>query len=124
MGTIPGLGFLREAPRPQTWFRRPGSVEARAAEERLKKCLFLPLDGHMVARFPRDSRGKVPRVRKRRSLLAEPLVIGLLLALVPPVGMVLLWTNPRYEPQARWAISGVVALTMLCATAVLFALAR
>jgi hypothetical protein len=129
MGTIPGLGFLREAPRPQAWFRRPRSPAARAAEERLTKCRFLPVDGQLVARYPRDSRaddGGRSRSRsgRRRTLLDDPLVIGVLLALVPPVGMMLLWTNPRYETQARVAISVVLGLTLTLGTMVVFALAR
>jgi hypothetical protein len=47
-----------------------------------------------------------------------------LLALVPPVGMMLLWTNPRYETQARVAISVVLGLTLTLGTMVVFALAR
>ena len=42
----------------------------------------------------------------------------LLLATLPPVGFVLLWTSPRYTEEARRAVSLMMGLTMFCATTI------
>ncbi|MCA9588139.1 MAG: hypothetical protein KC657_22605 [Myxococcales bacterium] len=42
----------------------------------------------------------------------EPLALGSLLVLIPPVGLAVLWSSRRYSREARWALTGITALTM------------
>jgi hypothetical protein len=58
---------------------------------------------------------KSPPARPFR-LTEDPLVVGLLLTLVPPLGFVLLWTSPRYSDEARRAVTMMMALILVLAT--------
>lgn len=48
----------------------------------------------------------------------DPVAIGTLLLLVPPIGLAALWSSKRYSSDARWALTLMTALT-LCLGAVL-----
>jgi hypothetical protein len=53
----------------------------------------------------------------------DPIVIGSLLILLPPVGLAALWTSKRYSNDARWALTVVTALMLCLATAAVIAVA-
>lgn len=53
----------------------------------------------------------------------DPIAVGSLLTLVPPIGLAALWTSKRYSADARWALTVVTALMMCLATAATIAIA-
>ncbi|HVJ89831.1 MAG TPA: hypothetical protein VM580_08495 [Labilithrix sp.] len=48
----------------------------------------------------------------------EPLTLGTLLFVMPPIGLAVLWTSPRYSSDARWALTAMSALMTTFGTAV------
>ena len=48
----------------------------------------------------------------------NPVVLGSLLLLVPPIGLAAVWGTARYSRDARWALTIMTALTMCLTTAV------
>lgn len=48
----------------------------------------------------------------------DPIVIGTLLLMVPPVGLAAVWTSKRYSNDARWALTVMTALMMCLGAAV------
>jgi hypothetical protein len=51
----------------------------------------------------------------------DPVALGSLLILVPPIGLAAVWSSKRYSSDARWALTVMTALTMCLMTAVLIA---
>ena len=51
----------------------------------------------------------------------DPVALGSLLILVPPVGLAAVWSSKRYSSDARWALTVMTALTMCLMSAVLIA---
>ena len=51
----------------------------------------------------------------------DPVALGSLLILVPPVGLAAVWASKRYSNDARWALTVMTALTMCLMSAVLIA---
>ena len=51
----------------------------------------------------------------------EPVALGSLLILVPPVGLAAVWTSRRYSSDARWALTAMTALTMCLMSAIVIA---
>jgi hypothetical protein len=51
----------------------------------------------------------------------DPVALGSLLILVPPVGLAAVWSSKRYSSDARWALTVMTALTMCLMTAVVIA---
>jgi len=51
----------------------------------------------------------------------DPMAIGSLLILLPPVGLAAVWSSKRYSSDARWALTVMTALTMCLATSVVIA---
>ncbi len=51
----------------------------------------------------------------------DPVALGTLLILFPPVGFAALWSSKRYSNDARWALTMMTALTMCLATAIVVA---
>ena len=52
----------------------------------------------------------------------DPVALGSLLILVPPIGLAAVWSSKRYSSDARWALTIMTALTMCLMTAVLIAM--
>lgn len=52
----------------------------------------------------------------------DPIAIGSLLLLVPPVGLSALWSSRRYSSDARWALTVMTALMMCMMTSVAIAI--
>jgi hypothetical protein len=135
MGTLPGFGWLREAPRPQTPMprtRAERTPEERARYDALRKCMFFPAPPleamRAAARVKTDPDLFKPPLRKRdrerlrreeRSSASgwdDPISIGVLLAVVPPVGFMLLWSSRRYSRDAKIAITSLMTVFMVLAT--------
>jgi hypothetical protein len=51
----------------------------------------------------------------------DPVALGSLLILVPPVGLAAVWSSKRYSSDARWALTIMTALTMCLMTAIFIA---
>lgn len=51
----------------------------------------------------------------------DPVALGSLLILVPPIGLAAVWSSKRYSGDARWALTVMTALTMCLMSAVLIA---
>ncbi len=51
----------------------------------------------------------------------DPVALGSLLILVPPVGLAAVWSSKRYSSDARWALTVMTALTMCLMSAVVIA---
>jgi hypothetical protein len=53
----------------------------------------------------------------------DPIAIGSLLLLMPPIGLAALWSSQRYSSDARWALTIMTALMMCLMTAIVLAVA-
>ncbi|MDB4935152.1 MAG: hypothetical protein JWP87_2124 [Labilithrix sp.] len=51
----------------------------------------------------------------------DPVALGSLLILVPPVGLAAVWSSKRYSSDARWALTVMTALTMCLMSAIVIA---
>ncbi len=51
----------------------------------------------------------------------DPIALGSLLLLCPPVGLSVLWTSRRYSNDARWALTIMTGLTLCLGAAVVVA---
>ena len=51
----------------------------------------------------------------------DPVALGSLLILVPPIGLAAVWSSKRYSSDARWALTVMTALAMCLMTAVAIA---
>ncbi len=51
----------------------------------------------------------------------DPIALGSLLILLPPMGLAAVWSSKRYSSDARWALTVMTALTMCLMTAVVLA---
>jgi hypothetical protein len=51
----------------------------------------------------------------------DPVALGSLLILVPPIGLAAVWSSKRYSSDARWALTVMTALTMCLMSAVVIA---
>lgn len=53
----------------------------------------------------------------------DPVALGTLLILAPPVGLAALWASKRYSNDARWALTVMTGLVLCLATAIVIAVA-
>jgi len=51
----------------------------------------------------------------------DPIALGSLLILAPPIGLAAVWSSKRYSSDARWALTIMTALAMCLMTAVVIA---
>ena len=51
----------------------------------------------------------------------DPVALGSLLILVPPVGLAAVWSSKRYSNDARWALTVMTALMMCLVSAIFIA---
>jgi len=51
----------------------------------------------------------------------DPVALGSLLILFPPIGLAAVWGSKRYSSDARWALTVMTALTMCLMSAILIA---
>ena len=65
--------------------------------------------------------GKPGPARPRGAWWEDPVALGSLLILVPPVGLAAVWSSKRYSSDARWALTIMTGLTMCLVTAIVIA---
>lgn len=53
----------------------------------------------------------------------DPVALGTLLVVAPPIGLAALWSSRRYSSDARWALTIMTALTLCLVTAIVLAFA-
>ena len=51
----------------------------------------------------------------------DPVALGSLLILLPPIGLAAVWSSKRYSSDARWALTIMTGLTMCLVTAIVIA---
>jgi hypothetical protein len=51
----------------------------------------------------------------------DPVALGSLLILLPPIGLAAVWSSKRYSSDARWALTVMTALMMCLMTAIVIA---
>jgi len=147
IGTLIGNGWLREAPKnviPRGWDIRGRSalrkclfLPAPDPPFRAPHVVATPLPPPQPARReipiepPRRDPKKWARMlpvvdparvaappRPTGAWYEDPVALGTLLLLVPPVGLAALWSSRRYSSDARWALTIMTALTMCLIAAV------
>jgi len=57
----------------------------------------------------------------RQAWWEDPIALGSLLILCPPIGLAAVWMSKRYSNDARWALTVMTALTMCLMSAVVIA---
>lgn len=57
----------------------------------------------------------------QRAWWEDPIALGSLLILCPPIGLAAVWMSKRYSNDARWALTVMTALTMCLMSAVVIA---
>ena len=65
--------------------------------------------------------GKSGPARPRGAWWEDPVALGSLLILLPPVGLAAVWSSKRYSNDARWALTIMTGLTMCLVTAIVIA---
>lgn len=63
--------------------------------------------------------GKAP---PRQAWYEDPVALGTLLIMFPPIGLAALWSSKRYSSDARWALTVMTALVLCLAAAVTIAI--
>jgi hypothetical protein len=148
VSTMPGFGWLREAPRPSyappVAKLSPQQMEKHAA---LRKCVYFPaMDPAMrpasfssaraaervitspdLFRPPMRKRNTPPESLRRNahvsgytpSRFEDPISVGILLAILPPIGFMMLWGSQRYSRDAKMAITALMTVFMVLGTAAL-----
>ena len=114
------------------WLRAPYHVAPvrRYENPELKKCHFFPARGareDVLAGVERMRLEAVDLARREAAndtlppatAAASPLLVGVMLAVLPPAGLALLWASPAYSREARYAITTMMGVFALCATALL-----
>jgi hypothetical protein len=48
----------------------------------------------------------------------DPVALGTLLIVMPPIGLAALWSSKRYSNDARWALTVMTALTLCLGAAI------
>ena len=48
----------------------------------------------------------------------DPVALGTLLIMFPPIGLAALWSSKRYSNDARWALTVMTALTLCLGAAI------
>jgi len=143
VGTLAGFGWLREAPRPANETPK-AKVTAEQMEKHaaLRKCIYFPaMDPAMRPAMARAADRVItspdlfrPPLRKRNtppaslrragqtswtSRFEDPVSVGILLAILPPIGFMMLWGSPRYSRDAKMAITALMTVFMFLGTAAL-----
>jgi len=59
---------------------------------------------------------------KPRAWYEDPIALGTLLIMLPPIGLAALWSSKRYSSDARWALTVMTGLTLCLGAAVVVAL--
>ncbi len=92
-------------PPPTPARRKPNTSHKRNPEHDVRQ---MPVVDPAMLHGP----GDVPRGQRAAAWWEDPVALGALLLLVPPIGLAVLWSSRRYSPDARWALTVMTALTM------------
>lgn len=68
-----------------------------------------------------QARDEARRVKTPAAWWEDPVALGSLLILVPPIGLAAVWSSRRYSSDARWALTVMTALTMCLMCAIVLA---
>ena len=80
-------------------------------------------DARMFPRVdPEAIRAKAETPRAGAMWWEDPIALGSLLVVVPPIGLACLWCSRRYSTDARWALTAMSALITCFAGAIVLAL--
>jgi hypothetical protein len=91
----------------------PEDVKAlqKYARQDERRALYLQERDKLIANAP------------ARSWYEDPVALGTLLIIFPPIGLAALWSSKRYSNDARWALTVMTALMMCLGAAIAVALA-
>ena len=64
--------------------------------------------------------GKAPAAAQ--AWYEDPIALGTLLIMFPPIGLAALWSSKRYSSDARWALTVMTALVLCLGAAVTIAI--
>ena len=92
----------------------PGAVDPRAAMQQAQALHARNLeDAQKVA--------ALHAAEPAASWWDDPVALGTLLILAPPIGLAAVWSSKRYSNDARWALTIMTALTMCLVSAIAIA---
>lgn len=74
-----------------------------------------------MANMPYAKPERAPEVKPPPQWWEDPIALGSLLILLPPVGLAAVWMSKRYSSDARWALTVMTALTMCLMSAIVIA---
>jgi hypothetical protein len=79
-----------------------------------------PADSRKPHSLFEDERAKLIALEtaRPRAWYEDPLAIGTLLIMCPPIGLAVVWSSKRYSSDARWALTVMTALMMCLASAI------
>ncbi len=92
----------------------PGAVDPRAAAQQAH-AIHVQYAQKVAAAA---AAGKTPATG---AWWEDPIALGSLLILVPPIGLAAVWGSKRYSSDARWALTVMTALTMCLMSAIVIA---
>jgi hypothetical protein len=82
-------------------------------------------DARMFPAYPMKKPAAAAPAQKQHEARAwweDPVAIGSLLILLPPVGLAAVWRSKHYTTDARWALTVMTALTMCLVSAITIAI--
>jgi hypothetical protein len=65
-----------------------------------------------------DEKAKLLGGPAQQAWYEDPVALGTLLIMFPPIGLAALWSSKRYSNDARWALTVMTALTLCLAAAI------
>lgn len=90
----------------------------QVAEAEKKKLLE---EARRVAMGKRPAAVAAPAAERAPAWWEDPIAVGTLLFLLPPVGLAAIWSSKRYSSEARWALTVMTGLAMFLFAAVIVA---
>jgi hypothetical protein len=93
--------------------RAPAPARSRARDVQLLPALSRADDASARALYAKEQAKLLGDAPRTSAWYEDPIALGSLLLLCPPVGLAALWSSKRYSNDARWALTLMTAL-MLC----------
>ncbi len=94
------------------------AVSREQAQAAAKRALFAQEQARLLGRQPPQAKLLGRQTPPRFAWYEDPIALGSLLLLLPPVGLAVAWTSKRYSNDARWALTIMTALTLCLGAAV------
>lgn len=66
--------------------------------------------------------GKARAAPAAQAWYEDPIALGTLLIVLPPIGLTALWSSKRYSSDARWALTVMTALVLCLGAAITIAI--